>query len=468
MVGELQAGIDEVERVVAGTDLDDDALVEAEALRLLGIIALDDPSLARLLAQDILASGDRVPGDGALAVAMTALAFAAWDCGDVADAMVLLRGAVQRSDRTTSDTAAVLPRLRLAAALTSLGSLDEAAQVIDEAETQIDAMGAGLWCAGPAAQRAALHLAAGRLDDARVEANAALATCAERGTELFVSAAHSVLGTVALHRGDILAAARHLGRQHAASGAKPSAIGPGSGALAAAILAQATGDDARLAAAVDALFERVSRQRRVLVDEPAAAAWLTSDLVTDDRRRAEVVVVCVEQLAAANPGVRALAAAASHARGVLDGDVHLLQRAADDHPHMWARASAREDAGVVLLQRGDHSRARALLVAALDSYRDAGADLDTRRIQRQLNRLERRQRRERPVSGWDSLTDTERRVAAVVAEGLTNAEVGERLYLSRHTVDFHLRHVFDKLAVRSRVALVPLVLQHAGGLTPSA
>jgi DNA-binding CsgD family transcriptional regulator len=66
------------------------------------------------------------------------------------------------------------------------------------------------------------------------------------------------------------------------------------------------------------------------------------------------------------------------------------------------------------------------------------------------------------VSGWDSLTDTERRVAIVVAEGLTNAEAAERLFLSRYTIDFHLRHIFDKLAVRSRVALVPLVLQHAG------
>jgi DNA-binding CsgD family transcriptional regulator len=66
------------------------------------------------------------------------------------------------------------------------------------------------------------------------------------------------------------------------------------------------------------------------------------------------------------------------------------------------------------------------------------------------------------VSGWDSLTDTERRVATLVAEGLTNAEAAERLYLSRYTIDFHLRHIFDKLAVRSRVALVPLVLQHAG------
>jgi regulatory LuxR family protein len=44
--------------------------------------------------------------------------------------------------------------------------------------------------------------------------------------------------------------------------------------------------------------------------------------------------------------------------------------------------------------------------------------------------------RHRPVTGWASLTDTERGVAAVITEGLTNREAAARLYLSRHTIDF--------------------------------
>lgn len=67
---------------------------------------------------------------------------------------------------------------------------------------------------------------------------------------------------------------------------------------------------------------------------------------------------------------------------------------------------------------------------------------------------------QRPVSGWDSLTDCERRVAAAVAEGLTNRQAAERLFVSRHTVDFHLRQIFLKLDIRSRVELTRLVLQH--------
>ena len=74
---------------------------------------------------------------------------------------------------------------------------------------------------------------------------------------------------------------------------------------------------------------------------------------------------------------------------------------------------------------------------------------------------ERCRRRDQPRWGWASLTATENRVAAVVAEGLTNAKVAEHLYLSRHTVDFHLRQIYRKLGISSRVELTRLVLEHA-------
>jgi transcriptional regulator of acetoin/glycerol metabolism len=59
----------------------------------------------------------------------------------------------------------------------------------------------------------------------------------------------------------------------------------------------------------------------------------------------------------------------------------------------------------------------------------------------------------RPLSGWESLTQTERSVALLVAEGYTNRETAARLFLSWHTVDSHLRHVYAKLGIVSRVQL---------------
>jgi DNA-binding CsgD family transcriptional regulator len=61
--------------------------------------------------------------------------------------------------------------------------------------------------------------------------------------------------------------------------------------------------------------------------------------------------------------------------------------------------------------------------------------------------------------GWESLTDTERSIAELVAAGLTNRQAGERLFLSHHTVDFHLRSIFRKLGVRSRVDLARLLVE---------
>ncbi len=64
-----------------------------------------------------------------------------------------------------------------------------------------------------------------------------------------------------------------------------------------------------------------------------------------------------------------------------------------------------------------------------------------------------------PAVGWPSLTLTERAVAEHVAHGMTNAEAAARLCLSRHTIDYHLRQVFRKLDVRSRVELTRIILK---------
>ena len=61
-----------------------------------------------------------------------------------------------------------------------------------------------------------------------------------------------------------------------------------------------------------------------------------------------------------------------------------------------------------------------------------------------------------PVPGWADLTDTQRMVAELVIDGLTNRDVGERLFVSPHTVDFHLRQIYRRLGVRSRVQLARL------------
>jgi DNA-binding CsgD family transcriptional regulator len=66
-------------------------------------------------------------------------------------------------------------------------------------------------------------------------------------------------------------------------------------------------------------------------------------------------------------------------------------------------------------------------------------------------------------SGLDSLTPAEHRVARLAVEGLSNKEIAQRLFVSERTVETHLMHVFQKLAITSRAALAPTLAAEAAG-----
>ena len=68
--------------------------------------------------------------------------------------------------------------------------------------------------------------------------------------------------------------------------------------------------------------------------------------------------------------------------------------------------------------------------------------------------------RERAETGWAAMTEGELAVARRVAQGLTNREVAEQLYVSPHTVSSHLRSVFAKLDITSRLALTRIADEH--------
>jgi DNA-binding CsgD family transcriptional regulator len=71
-----------------------------------------------------------------------------------------------------------------------------------------------------------------------------------------------------------------------------------------------------------------------------------------------------------------------------------------------------------------------------------------------------RRARRRHSSGWSSLTESERQVAVLVAEGMSNPQVAERLFVSRGTVKFHLANIFGKLGLGGRTQLAREVWRH--------
>jgi pimeloyl-ACP methyl ester carboxylesterase/DNA-binding CsgD family transcriptional regulator len=68
----------------------------------------------------------------------------------------------------------------------------------------------------------------------------------------------------------------------------------------------------------------------------------------------------------------------------------------------------------------------------------------------------------RAATGWGSLTEAERSVALLVTEGLSNPAIASQLFVSRHTIESHLKHAYAKLGVSSRVELAALVLRQGG------
>lgn len=95
-------------------------------------------------------------------------------------------------------------------------------------------------------------------------------------------------------------------------------------------------------------------------------------------------------------------------------------------------------------------------------YVQCDARRDVTRVHKKLRRLGVHNAGElgvnRPTSGWESLTGTALRVVRAIVEGKANKEAASTLFLSPHTVDSHLRRVFGKLRINTRVALTKLFL----------
>jgi DNA-binding CsgD family transcriptional regulator len=172
-----------------------------------------------------------------------------------------------------------------------------------------------------------------------------------------------------------------------------------------------------------------------------------------DEELAEHAISLAERRARLNPGVPSCAAAAAHARGIWNDSAEDLDRAVSLYqggPRPLAYASALEDLGRVLAQNGDRTPAIAALDKALIIATKIGASWDVTRLRARLRRLGVRRRPakiDRPKTGWEALTEAESVVANLTAQGCTNREIADKLFISPHTVNTHVRHVFEKLGV---------------------
>jgi DNA-binding CsgD family transcriptional regulator len=196
-------------------------------------------------------------------------------------------------------------------------------------------------------------------------------------------------------------------------------------------------------------------------------------LAAGDDELADVAAAQADRRARLNPRVATIVAAAAHVRGLMEPSVEDLERAADLYaaaPRPLLRAYALEDLGAARIRTGEVDAGIEALDGALVLFADAGATWDVGRVRGHLRDHGVHRRlvpRERAETGWDALTDSELAVARRVAQGLTNREVAEQLFVSPHTVSSHLRSIFAKLEINSRMALARIAAEHETAPAPS-
>jgi DNA-binding CsgD family transcriptional regulator/tetratricopeptide (TPR) repeat protein len=192
-----------------------------------------------------------------------------------------------------------------------------------------------------------------------------------------------------------------------------------------------------------------------VADEVALARMA---LAAQDEELAQLALSTSRRRSELNPGIHSIAATAAHVRGLIERNKADLRAAVDlfeRAPRPLELAGALEDLGAELTAT-ERESAVDVLGRTLALYTELGATWDAGRVRSRLRELGVRRRlvaAEPEANGWAALTTSELTVARLVAEGLTNREVAERLFVSPHTVNSHLRHVFSKLGITSRVEL---------------
>ncbi len=115
-------------------------------------------------------------------------------------------------------------------------------------------------------------------------------------------------------------------------------------------------------------------------------------------------------------------------------------------------AVAQLELGAALRRAGRRAYAREPLRLALDSARECGADAIAARAHDELVAAGARPRRD-PIESRSRLTASELRVSRMAADGMTNREIAQALFLTENTIQTHLRGAFRKLEIGSRSQL---------------
>jgi DNA-binding CsgD family transcriptional regulator len=399
-----------------------------------------------------LAQATDVGDNWAIAWALHVLTIVTVNQGQMADALPLLERALTatRADPTLTDLRLLL-LVNQAIALGDLDDYESAFAAAQEARQLADRAGLAVRQAQAHSALGQLLFDTGRWDDAIAAVGALREDMKDPGV---ACCDHGVAAVIWFHRGEARAARQHL------ACAAPRAKRMGNRVVASLALgrsldAEHSGAPSEALAVLTAGVANNAEELEEIEDLLADAVRLA--VKVGDMRAARTLAGRVETLAH-EAEVPHRYANALYCRGLLDRDAARLLAAADqyrDARRPLPGAKALEAAAGILVDRGDRGQARAAFTRAVDLYTSLGAARDVARLKARFRahgiRRGPHAKHKAARSGWDSLTPTESRIAALVADGMSNPQIAAKLFLSRRTVATHVSHILGKLDVHSRI-----------------
>jgi DNA-binding CsgD family transcriptional regulator len=357
--------------------------------------------------------------------------------------------AVAETDPALADLGLLL-QINKAVALFNLDRCDEALATAGQARQRADQVGTAVRVAQAHGVLGQALYAMGRWDDALTE----IVIVPEHLKEPFAACGElAIAAGISFHRNEPDTARSYL----AAAQAHGQRIGHRTVlalALARSLDREQAGmpDDALavLAAAIEADADDLGDIEDLLADAVRLA------LKTGDKTAAQTLTRQAGLLAE-ETDIPHRQANALYCQGLMERDASALLTAAQlyaDASRPLPQAKALEAAAECLIEADERTDARQAFEHAIEVYESLGAHMDLDRIQGEFRAYGVRRgphsKHRRAVSGWDSLTDIELKIAAWVEEGLSNPEIAARLMLSRRTVATQVSHILKKLNVTTR------------------
>jgi DNA-binding CsgD family transcriptional regulator/tetratricopeptide (TPR) repeat protein len=315
-----------------------------------------------------------------------------------------------------------------------------------------------------------------RFDDAATEAETGLQIAKETGSNLGALVCISALAYVKVWSGDLMGATDVLQRSEEFGGLTGLPLGIDEFVAAQSFVARENADPDSALLILRLLWDEIAQGRLELFSRRLLIPYvhLLCDRFDPEGMNSVLSLIdCWESRSAGNvPSIRA---GWLQARALITKSTDDIAKSIEHWRSSWrplALATALVDGAAIAGEHGLKQMAQGYLREAQEILVSAGAHgalANANRVGGTYGIASKRGRATvRPTTGWSSLSPAELEVARTVASGLTNRQVADRLFVSPRTVEAHLRHVFAKLAVRSRRELSEFVAHRPDKLTGSS